>query len=212
MKQLCVFLAAGLQGVAHSTPALPPAAGRSKCDRDLRLGPKGGIAICCLHLSPNARLAPKGPFPLTGNHHAADFSLAHLLKSSHKSRWSFEQILCLIDMTRDETVALFLECEAVRAAARAVALRDGKDKRDAEQVAHRAAQAHWNAWAESLLAQCKAIEADGHWAAERDRWSDKAATDFSRCLFLVRGAEGSKETAGRDKKESEDGGPPVKLI
>ncbi len=35
-------------------------------------------------------------------------------------------------MTRDETVALFLECEAKRGEARAAALADGKDEDDAE--------------------------------------------------------------------------------
>jgi hypothetical protein len=43
-------------------------------------------------------------------------------------------------MTRDETVALFLR---------------GREA--------------WNAWAEKMLAERKAMEEDGRWAAEKDR-------------------------------------------
>ena len=45
-------------------------------------------------------------------------------------------------MTRDETVALFLECEAKRAEAHAAALTEGKPDYDA--IAHEAGKAHWN--------------------------------------------------------------------
>jgi hypothetical protein len=118
-------------------------------------------------------------------------------------------------MTRDETVALFLECEAKRAGARAAALAGGKDEDDADTAAHEAAEAHWNAWAEARLAERRAMEADGRWAAEEDwkgdlepqnddtrAWMENAKADFSRCLFLVRGAEGTKETVGEDKEEA----------
>ena len=71
-------------------------------------------------------------------------------------------------MTRDETIALFLECEAKRAEARAAALAGGKSGDDTETAAHDAAKAHWNAWAEARLAERKAMEADGRWAAEKD--------------------------------------------
>ena len=99
-------------------------------------------------------------------------------------------------MDRDETVALFLE---------------GREA--------------WNAWAEARLAERKAMEADGRWSAEKDlsgtleakndetrAWMESAAADFSRCLFLVRGVEGTKETAGEDKEASEGSAPPVKSI
>ena len=118
-------------------------------------------------------------------------------------------------MTRDETVALFLECEAKRAGARAAALAGGKDEDGADTAAHEAAKAHWNAWAEARLAERKAMEADGRWDAEKDwkgdleprnddtrAWMENAKADFSCCLFLVRGAEGTKETAGEDKEEA----------
>ena len=39
--------------------------------------------------------------------------------------------------------------------------------------------------------------------AETRTWMETAAADFSRCLFLVRGAEGTKETAGEEKQASE---------
>ena len=128
-------------------------------------------------------------------------------------------------MTRDETVALFLECEAKRAAARAAAPAEGKDEDGANAAAHEAAKAHWNAWAEARLAERKAMEADGRWAAgknvygnleprnpETRAWMELAEANFSRCLFLVRGVEGTKETAGEEKKVSEDGGQAIKSI
>ena len=99
-------------------------------------------------------------------------------------------------MNRDETVELFLK---------------GREA--------------WNAWAEARLAERKAMEADGRWSAEKGllgnleaktdetrAWMESAAADFSRCLFLVRGAEGTKETAGEDKESSEGNAPPVKSI
>jgi hypothetical protein len=80
-------------------------------------------------------------------------------------------------MTRDETIALFMQ---------------GKEA--------------WNAWAEKMLAERKAMEADGRWAAEKNAfgslepknnetrgWMNTARADFSRCFFLVRGAEEAKE-------------------
>ena len=89
--------------------------------------------------------------------------------------------------------------------------RSSAGQSDAE--AHEAAKAHWNAWADDLLAGRKAMEASGAWKSElgapweRERgqnpetraWLEKAATDFSRCLFLLQGVEGTKETAGEDK-------------
>jgi len=114
-------------------------------------------------------------------------------------------------MTRDETVALFEACEAARAAAKAAALSEGKSEDKARNIAHEAAKAHWNAWAEVLLAERKAMEDGGRWATEQrdigglrpkngetQAWMDRAAADFSRCLFLIQGVKGSKEAAGED--------------
>ena len=130
----------------------------------------------------------------------------------------------VLRMTRDETVALFLECEAKRAEARAAALAEGKDEDGANTAAHDAAKAHWNAWAEPLLDERKAMEADGRWVAEKDwtgdlerknaetrDWMKKAEVIFSRCLFLVPGMDGTKETAGEEKK-NRDTEPPANLI
>ena len=100
-------------------------------------------------------------------------------------------------MDRDETVALFLQ---------------GREA--------------WNAWAEKMLAERKALEASGAWKSsqrfpsepekgenpETQAWLDQAGVIFSRCLFLVRGAEGTKETAGEDRESGEGSAPPVKSI
>ena len=93
-------------------------------------------------------------------------------------------------MTRDETVALFLECEAKRAEALAAALAKGKDERDAENTAHQAAKAHWNGWAQTMLDERKAMEADGRWSREStiSDWLWRAATNFSSCHFFDRRA------------------------
>jgi len=128
-------------------------------------------------------------------------------------------------MTRDETVALFLECEAKRGEARAAALAEGKSEDKARNIAHEAAKAHWNAWAEPMLAERGRMETEGRWAVEKNvygsleaknaetgAWMKTAEANFSRCLFLVRGPEGNEETAGEEKKENEDGKPPVKSI
>ena len=61
-------------------------------------------------------------------------------------------------MTRDETIALFLECEAKRKEAREAALAQGADEVDVLNAAHDAAKVHWNAWADSMLARRKALE------------------------------------------------------
>ena len=96
--------------------------------------------------------------------------------------------------------------------ARAAALAEGKSEDEARDIAHEAAKAHWNAWAEPLLAERKAMEEDGRWVGRENSWElgkprtrkrkpgmEKAAADFSRCLFLLRGVEGTKETAGEEK-------------
>ncbi len=84
-------------------------------------------------------------------------------------------------MTRDETVALFLGCQAKRAEA----LKTGKT----EDEAHEAARDHWNAWTQQMLDQRKAMEADGRWSAGLENeatrnWFSRALTDFSFCHFL----------------------------
>ncbi len=112
-------------------------------------------------------------------------------------------------MTRDETVALFLECEARRAEARAAALAEGKDERDAENTGHEAAKAHWNAWADRLLAERKAMEANGRWGSEQNEWHARARADFNFCLFLNEGAvHGEKKAeakAALEKRAAEAG-------
>src|SRR5215475_1158481 len=99
-------------------------------------------------------------------------------------------------MTREETVVLFLQ---------------GREA--------------WNAWAERMLAERKAIAADGYWAAESTgagylapknsktrSWLDAAQADFSRCLFGPHSAPQNRETAADD--HGRDGGfdPTVKSM
>ena len=131
-------------------------------------------------------------------------------------------------MTRDEevrerTVKRFLECEAKRAEARAYAMKDGKSDEEARKVAHEVAKAHWNAWAEEKLAERKALEARGAWAAELSRsqepknaetraWMEEAEASFSQCLFTLQGGEGTKEAPGEHKEQPEAGELPVKSI
>ena len=128
-------------------------------------------------------------------------------------------------MTRDETVALFLECEARRAEALAEALAEGKSERDAKNIAHEAAKKHWNAWAEDMLTKRKELEASGVWAAEKNSigtlepknaetraWTEEALAHFTRCLFLVGGDEGTEETPEEDKEQPPAGNFPVKSI
>ena len=75
-------------------------------------------------------------------------------------------------MTRDETVALFLQ---------------GREA--------------WNAWAERTFAERKELEAAGRWSTEKQpkgdleprneetrAWMEAATADFSQCLFLIAGA------------------------
>src|SRR5215469_1361473 len=94
-------------------------------------------------------------------------------------------------MTRDETVALFLQ---------------GREA--------------WSAWAERALAERKAIVADGFWAAETTAagylapknaktraWVEAAQADFSRCLFGPHNTPQNKDAGG---EESVD--PSVKLM
>lgn len=81
-------------------------------------------------------------------------------------------------MNRDLTVALFLECEARRKEARAAALAEGKSS--VEDIAHEAAKAHWNAWADGMLAKRKALEANGLWAVPPSWATPNSTALFSR--------------------------------
>ena len=118
-------------------------------------------------------------------------------------------------MNRDETVALFEACEAKRAAA----LGAGKS----QDEAHEAAKAHWNAWAEAMLARRKAMETDGSWLTEREHgvgeikpkneatraWLQAAGVDFSHCQFVGKDTVGEGEAATKVEKEA---APNVKVI
>jgi hypothetical protein len=129
-------------------------------------------------------------------------------------------------MNRDETIALFERCEAARAAAKKAALAEGRSADEARYIAYEAAGAVWNGeWAEPLLAEREAMEANGRWAAEQDWrgdlkpqnnetrvWMARAIADFNRMHFLVRGAEGTKVNAGEVKQDSAPEEPPLKTL
>jgi hypothetical protein len=103
-------------------------------------------------------------------------------------------------MTRDETVALFLECEAKRAEAANAAVADGKSEIEAYKTGHEAARMHWNGWAESMLAKRKALERESKWKTkitivdfypvlepenqETRDWAEEASCALSN-LFIV---------------------------
>jgi hypothetical protein len=101
-------------------------------------------------------------------------------------------------MTRDETIALFLECEAKRAEARKAALDQGKSENEAKEIAHEAAKAHWNAWAQEMLDEKKALESANLFLMssetqedlfeyggnkETEYWLSRSAARFSRYNF-----------------------------
>jgi len=124
-------------------------------------------------------------------------------------------------MNRDETIALFLECEGKRAEALKAALEEGKGDRYARQTAHQAAKARWNAWANGMLAERTALEEAGKWLAGRNQlslrvdplaadtrqWLEKARVDFSNCVFSVRG-----HAKARDEAKGAQRGDPVRSI
>jgi len=127
------------------------------------------------------------------------------------------------EAVRESSVERFLECEAKRAEARAAASKEGKSEDDARKIAHEAAKKHWNAWAEDLLSEREALESA--WAQEKDSfgrlspknaetrsWMEKAKVNFSRCLFLLEGVEGTQEAPGDDKDDVEAASLPVKSI
>jgi hypothetical protein len=129
------------------------------------------------------------------------------------------------EAVRERTVKRFLECEAKRAEARPTALAEGKSEDEARENAHEAARDHWNAWAEEMLAERKALEEREAWAAEKTSWGslepknaetqawmEKAETNFLRCLLFLKGGEESQEAPGEDKEELQAGSMPVKSI
>jgi hypothetical protein len=113
----------------------------------------------------------------------------------------------------------------VRAETRAKVLGEGRPKRDADELAHEAAKAVWNGWAQKILAERSSMEKLKCWAAAKDRfgspeegqndetreWLARAATDFSRCRFLVLKAE-EIEAAVREEDPSTSADGDIKDI
>ncbi len=104
-------------------------------------------------------------------------------------------------MTRDETIALFLECEAKRKEAREAALAQGADEVDVLNAAHDAAKVHWNAWADSMLARRKALEESKPENAETRAWIEAAAVDFSSVHFQISPSNGLERPKLVDTQE-----------
>jgi hypothetical protein len=88
----------------------------------------------------------------------------------------------------------------------AAALAEGNSTDEAKDIAHKAAKAHWNAWADSMLDQRKELKASHLWAVEKvslkpendktREWMKEAEADFSWCRFLVTGAATEAEMGG----------------
>jgi uncharacterized protein YjbI with pentapeptide repeats len=129
------------------------------------------------------------------------------------------------ETVRERTVERFEQCERIRAKALEAALETGKSKNEARQIAHEAAQKHWNDWADDMLDKRKALEERGAWAAEKSvitglepknaetrAWMEEAKARFSGCHFLLKRAEGIEEALGDCKKGVETESPPIKWI
>ena len=129
------------------------------------------------------------------------------------------------EAVRERTVKRFLECEAKRAKAQTAALKQSKSRFDTYNAAHRAAKAHWNAWADEMLAKKNALDESGLWVAERDiagklqpknpqtrAWMDLANSDFSRCLFHLRGTGISEGESAEEKEEGHASKLPFQII
>ncbi|MEJ2228041.1 MAG: hypothetical protein P8Y67_07370, partial [Alphaproteobacteria bacterium] len=126
-------------------------------------------------------------------------------------------------MDQQQTIELWERCEAARAKARAEAQAAGKAKDDAETLAHEAAKAEWNGWAEQMLAKRKALEEAGEWAAEKNWtgdlvaknevtrvWMAEASVDFSNARFLCEAfAHQQKPRVGEGQEESQHADDPL---
>lgn len=105
-------------------------------------------------------------------------------------------------MTRDETVARFLECEAKRISERVAALAAGKSQNVADEAGHAAAKKLWNDWANGLIAGREAMEADGRWKKDAKNWRARANADFSSCVFFNKDAvKEEKKTEAKAAQE-----------
>jgi len=98
-------------------------------------------------------------------------------------------------MTREQTIALWQQCEAARAAALA--------QGETSEKAHEAAKAIWNGWAQPLLESCESLKASGEFKIAKfdylaedwigpesfgenpatEQWLDAARVDFNGHVF-----------------------------
>jgi hypothetical protein len=118
-------------------------------------------------------------------------------------------------MTRDETVALFLKCEAKRTESRTAALAEGKSEDEADNIAHEAAKVQWNAWATKWLSPRdglpkKVRSGVARSSAENMASIESAKADFSYCFFSAKRADESLIEEGLAEKEASE--LPLKLV
>ena len=111
---------------------------------------------------------------------------------------------------RERTIKRFLECEAKRSEARVAAWKKGKSEDEVQQIAHEAAKAHWNSWANKMLAKRKALEESGAWKAEqkapdeiRDRfeWEEAEHKALEESAWAT--GKGKKRLGGLKPKNAE---------
>ena len=107
-------------------------------------------------------------------------------------------------MTRDETIKLLAECEAKRTSARADALARGQPEYAADIIGHKAAKAHWNAWATTVRNKREALKKEGQRFSVGD-------VRFSQCIFLMRRNDQAQEKPA-DNIEAGEGQSPVTPI
>lgn len=104
-------------------------------------------------------------------------------------------------MNQQQTIELWNFCEMARRQARERALAAGDEGKKADKIAHKAAKAVWNYWAETLLAIRKELEASDQWTAEKDKWAAEAAVDFSNVLFFCEVFVHQQELRSGEEKE-----------
>src|SRR5579883_2208524 len=102
-------------------------------------------------------------------------------------------------VTRDETIALFLQCEKARKIAYERSFSETSDSDFSWTVAHQAAKEVWNGWANDILSQKAILQRQGAWillprmtwesrldwrkrqTPEMQAWLDLSRVSFSSC-------------------------------
>jgi hypothetical protein len=96
-------------------------------------------------------------------------------------------------MNQEETVALFRECEEARNRAR--------EAKKTEDEAHEVAKAMWNAWADGMLAEKKALIEAGMWAVEKKPRKFKSGKNNETQNWLYRACANFRDVRFETKLE-----------